>query len=617
MGPGDARAPEPRTAALLMALLGLSFWGAFQIMGSAHHGYALGLGSTGFPAYKFIAFASLYALLGGAGAICIAVALTRWGSKARGDELRWFLPLATALGVLIPVLIRLLVMGGGSIADDESVYRFSAELVASGRLSAPSHPYKLFFDHAFLVNDGRMFSQYFLGWPALMALGVPFGATGYVNAVISGASIPALHKLLKMYVGVTWARLGIVVFLAAPMIQLAAASEMSHTSTLTALIYATWFASRALRGGGIGAQFGFGLALAAAFFIRPLSAVAVGLPWALLWAYKQISRRSVLHLAAFAVPAVLLGALFLWINTELTGSPFKTAYQRGFEYGIANAFRFSHVLALRAGGTIMFSLGEPAEMLGMVSAGLLRLNFSLFGWPISFLFLPFAIGAKKAPIWWLTAASYVLTHLTVFDVGIDTFGPTHWFEMALPVLMLTILGCERAANWAERVSAEQAQLPRNLVLACVAASVLLFTPYRSRAVAEIGSMTRMMPNAVDRDGIRNAVIFVNRPWGTTCHPNVIVTPHHFVFWWPVNDPDFENDIIWANHLSVEQDRKLLETFPGRKGYVSWLHRERCEIELVPLEEAAAKGMPNGFMGPHLALSNPYTDAQPITGELPD
>ena len=317
-------------------------------MAPANEGYALGLGNLGFPSYRFVAFTMFYALLGGAGAVCIAVGWTRRFSATSLREVPWFPVVATALGVLIPVVIRWLVLAGGVVADDESVYRFSAELLASGRLTAPSHPLKLFFDHPFMVNDGRMFSQYFLGWPAIMALGVPFGATGYVNALVSGATVPALYRLLKTVSGVTWARLGVLVFLTSPMIQIAAATEMSHTSALAALVYAMWLVTLALRGGGPATHFGFGLALSIAFFIRPASAVAVTLPWGVLWMGTQLKDRAFTNILWFAIPTSVLGGLFLWVNAEQTGSIFGVAYQQAFQYAIENGLRFSHVMPERA-----------------------------------------------------------------------------------------------------------------------------------------------------------------------------------------------------------------------------------------------------------------------------
>ncbi len=579
-------------------------------MAPAHDGHALGLGNIGFPSYRFVAFTMFYALLGGTGAICVAVGVTRIGSRRSLGEARWFLPVATGLGVIMPAAIRYLVLQGGAVADDESVYRFSAELLASGRLTVPSHPLKLFFDHAFIVNDGRMFSQYFLGWPAIMALGLPIGATGYVNALVSGATVPALHELLKRIVGVAWARLGVVVFLTSPMIQIAAATEMSHTSALGTLVYAMWFVILALRGGGRSTHFGFGLFLGLAFFIRPASAVAVALPWGLLWLWRQLTRRQFVNILWFALPTIGLAALFLLVNAEQTGSPFRVAYQRAFEYGIENGLRFSHVMPSRANGTVMLGDGSLSKQLSTVSIGLLRLDMSLFGWPLSFAFLPFAIGLRRASWWWASVGTYVVTHFWVFDAGIDTFGPTHWFEMALPVLVLTMLGCQRATSWAERISPQQVAFPRNLLLAFVAGSLLLFSPYRLRAVGEIGTMTLGAPEAIERSNIHNAVIFVNLPWAARCIPGLRTPPRHFVFWWPVNDPDFENDVIWANHLSVEQDQRLLATFPGRKGYISLRDAKTCGLELVPIEDAAGRQIPNGQMGP-----GRYTDDQPPTGEL--
>lgn len=605
----DLTRPPDKTTALLLILLGLSFWAVFQVMAPANDGYSLGLGTSGFPSYRFVAFTLFYGLLGGAGALCIAVGWTRGFSGVLLGEGRWFIIVATAVGVLIPMLIRSLVLAGGVVADDESVYRFSAELLASGRLTAPSHPLKLFFDHAFMVNDGRMFSQYFLGWPAIMALGVPFGATGYVNALVSGATVPALYQLLKTVSGVTWARLGILVFLTSPMIQIAAATEMSHTSALGALVYAMWFVILALRGGGAATHFGFGLALSIAFFIRPASAIGIAFPWGVLWMWTQLENRTFRNILWFAIPTSLLGLLFLLVNLELTGSIFGVAYQRAFQYAIENGLRFSHVAPERVGATVMLASGGLSEMLTMTTVGLLRLNMSLFGWPLSLGLVPLAIAFRPANWWWASVGTYVLAHLAVFDAGIDTFGPTHWFEMALPVLVLSMLGCQRATGWAAEISTNASPFPRNLVLTFVTASVLLFTPYRLKAVSEIGAMTRRAPDAVEEADLHNAIIFVNRPWAATCNTGLGSPPRHFVFWWPVNDPDFENDIIWANHLSVEQDRKLLATFPGREGYITWWNEKPCELALIPIDEAARLGFPNGHTG-----VAPYTDDQPPTGE---
>ena len=313
---------------ILMVLLGLSFWAAFHVMAPAYNGFDLELGSVQFPARQFARFAVLFGTLGFAGAVCVAVGLTELRPTWAERELRWFVPVAAGVGVLIPTLIRYGVLGGGVLTDDESVYRFSAELLASGRLSVESHPLRLFFDHAFIVNDGRMYPQYFLGWPVLMALSLPFGGPGYLNAIISGATVPGLYKLAEKLVGARWAKLAVVLFLSSPMIQIAAATQMSHTATLAFLVYAILFATMAQLGARPWTHAIFGLLLGVAFFIRPLSAVGLALPWGLLWLSQQArAPRHWRNILAFTLPVFVLAALFLWVNTELTGSAFKTGYQ--------------------------------------------------------------------------------------------------------------------------------------------------------------------------------------------------------------------------------------------------------------------------------------------------
>jgi hypothetical protein len=477
---------------------------------------------------------------------------------------------------------------------------------------------KLFFDHAFMANDGSTYSQYFLGWPAIMALGVPLKATGYVNAILSGATIPALYRLLKSFTDVRWARLGVLIFLTSPMIQIAAATEMSHTSSLFALTYALMLADLALRRSVPYASAGFGLFLGAAFFIRPLSAIGVGLPWAIMWLWHQFrsNERPLANVVAFCVPVFALATLFLVANARQTGSPLIVAYQGAFDYGVQNGFRFTHALPSRQCDTPNFVGWNPPRMLGTVTNGLLRLNISLFGWPLSFAFVPAAIGLRRAWLWWASIATYILAHLNLLDPGVDTFGPPHWFEMSLAVLALTVLGGERATKWAHQISAEYTRLPANLVVAFILGSVFLFSPYRLRAVAEIAMMTGEPLQVVKRAKIHNAVIFSSRPWAMNCHRAISHPPRHFVFWWPVNNPDFDDDVIWANHLSVDQDRKLMATFSGRDGYIALWNRSSCTIELVPIEEAEQEDIPNGLMGGYGGPAQRYSEDHLVTGRPP-
>ena len=158
--------------------------------------------------------------------------------------------------------------------------------------------------------------------------------------------------------------------------------------------------------------------------------------------------------------------------------------------------------------------------------------------------------------------SFVLLLLFQRDWGIDTFGPVHAFEMVLPILGLTIAG---AKNLAERLARQDEGGTRGSVAVVgvrpVASSVahcdglvgLRTHTARGRA-ADCGSLNAAL-HAPARAGVDRAVIFSPRPSPLAAG----WCPPHFVFFRPVNDPDLRNDVLWVNHVNVEEDRRLVES----------------------------------------------------------
>ncbi len=42
---------------------------------------------------------------------------------------------------------------------------------------------------------------------------------------------------------------------------------------------------------------------------------------------------------------------------------------------------------------------------------------------------------------------FFAAHLPVINVGIDTYAPMHYMELALPIVLLTLLGIENTRGW--------------------------------------------------------------------------------------------------------------------------------------------------------------------------
>ena len=499
-------------------------------------------------------------------------------------------------------MLRFGLLGGAPLTDDKSSYRFAAELLASGRLWVASPERKLFFDQNFIVNDGRMFSVYFLGWPALLTSGVWTGATWIVNPICSALTVLPLLRALRHFVGPSWDRIGVVLCLSSPFAQMAAATELSHTSCLMALTWCLWMYLRTLDDASSARDHaGFALGFTVAFFIRPESALPIGLPLLIAWglALLRLDARARLRTAlALGFPAAVFAVLFMSCLWAQNGSPLRVGYVRYAQYLIDNDFRFTTVSPQDITAVIGFEFSNISATVARSTAGMFRLNFDLFGWPSSFLFLLLAARVPgRARLLWVMTASCLLPLLFQRDWGVDTFGPLHAFELGLPILMLSIVGAQSLSH---RLSTAQARSRDSaswrwsafspaLLMALIATAWTGFVPVRFATVGQIAAHVNVALEAPKKEGPENAVVFSPWPFAPPCGGS----PNHFVLFRPVNDPDLEADLLWVNHIDIQEDRRLVETLPDRVGYV--LHwNQDCQVELLSLADLAPDAVPPGI-----------------------
>ncbi len=587
---------DARTAALYAAA---ALWLlAFHVVGFEFAGgYALDLGSVNFPTSGYVTFVAAWAFCGGVAALLLALALAR--TFGRDDRLpravQWsatpptrFLLWACAAGFLIPVLTRFFVLQGAPVTDDEGAYRFAAELLATGRLWVPSPPLKLFFDQNFMINDGRLYPVYFLGWPAILAAGVLTHTADLVNPVLSALSVPAIYRVTRHYLTERWARAAVVVFLASPFVEVTAATQLSHTSCLLMLAWCwVYFLRTQADDASWHAHAAFAGTFACAVFIRPQTAVALNGPLLSAWAWSlrgRASRARRVAFIAFAVPAAAIALLFLLSLWAQNGSPWTVGYARYARYVVANGHRFSGFKAEDFTTIAGFDFSQVVPAIARTAAALFRLNFDLFGWPSSLVLMLAAMPVThpRTRTAWSMVATFLLLMVFQRDWGIDTFGPVHAFELVLPILVLTMAGARDVGErlvW-RRESAwpswEWSVAGACLVAAFTATAWVGFVPVRLEALRRIASHINVALQAPEQRGIHNAVIFAPHPFAPPCGG----VPKHWVFFRPVNDPDLRNDVIWVNQLDVHAESALLAHFPDRAGYVmTWT--PQCTVTLAP------------------------------------
>jgi hypothetical protein len=604
------RERQLQIAAFLLGGLA-SLWIFHQIGDRYLLSFSLGLGSTPFMSRGYVFFLVFWTVFGTLAALFFSGAIAtasrqQWASNTirqlRETSDRSLLVALSLIGFFLPLLIRWRVVMGADIADDESAYRFMSEVLVSGRLYAESPPMKLFFDRAFMVNDGKLYSQYFLGWPALLAPGVALGVPDLMNPLYSALTVPPIYLVLRRLSGRRAAVMGAIIFLSSPLLQFGAATQLSHTSCLFALAWASYFAVRVYTGDmKWWLHTALATAFSLAFFIRPATAVGMGLPLLGVWLVslsKLAGRARWNAIAAFLLPTMGFAAAFLAVNAFQNGSPTYVAYQRAVDYARENGFRFATWNEFPKDRKIAVWFGPLDVAASRMGVALTRLNYALFGWPIAFVFLPFA-GWRSHRSWiaWSMLISFLATHAYMRNAGIDTFGPVHYLELALPMVLLTALGLGRLTSWLGAIRSAglpevvPARAPLALCFGLIAASALGYVPLRATALNEVGSMTSLPRRAAEATFREPTVIFASRPF----IPRACGQTRNFIYWRPNNDPNLQNPILWVNHITLEHDKKLMELYPDRNAVVMTWSPE-CTPTFLPLFEIEDPDFPRNLVG---------------------
>lgn len=555
------------------------------------------LGSAFFPRAGYAYFLTVWTFLGGIGALALALALAQLSEAPSVQRLgrrlgqSWttdgiWIAAFSIVAFAIPALIRIFVLEHAPLTDDEAVYRFTADLIASGSIAAPRPPEHLFWDRVFMVIDEKMYGQYFLGWPTVLAAFKRLGLEEFAACACAALTIPPLYLSCRRLGGPLAARVAVALFVFSPMLMIGSATFSSHPSCLCANTWAFWFFLRAREPDSKAWESGaFALLVSIAFFIRPFTTVALCTALVILWMAAVVkSRGKVAKVASFGLLSGAMATLFLLANYKLTGDPFYVPYQRVMHYVVENHYRFGHFGPETNLSVVGLALNDDTFPKWLVS--LLRYNYAVGGWPVGFLFLPFARGRNMSVVW-LMFVLYLAFHLPMTNAGVDSFGPSYFYEFSLPFLILSANGVSQLHAW---VNSHRSVLPRRwigaLPLATVAALVITsslgFTAMRLSTVHKLAESVHRPLRAIEDAGVHNAILFRHGSHATFCDS---APAWHFVFWPPHNDPNLEGDLLWANHLSVEWDKALIaEHFPGRKGYI-YFWETPCRLKLVDLDEA--------------------------------
>lgn len=174
--------------------------------------------------------------------------------------------------------------------EDEVAYLYQARIFANGEITAPTPELQRTFWQPFVIDyNGQRFSKYTPGWSAVLALGVIGGQTWLINALFASLTVALTFRLGKEVFNPDVGLIASALVAFSPMALLLNASLMGHTAALfysTLFFYVYWrmeHGSSPLRWAVVA-----GLSLGMIVITRPLTAIAIGLPF-IVWSASRLA----------------------------------------------------------------------------------------------------------------------------------------------------------------------------------------------------------------------------------------------------------------------------------------------------------------------------------------
>ncbi len=520
-----------------------------------------------FVAFGGLAMIGLMAALAGSSPAEAAVGLVRRAARRVGA-----LAAATALWLFVASwAVSRFVLGHAAISDDEHVYRFIAQTLRTGSLTAPSPGQDLpFFQEQFVVlSQSVRYGKYPIGHPLLLALGQMVGAEHLVVPAMTALLALGLLCLGRTLFGPEAAALALLLMAVSPQVVLTGATLLSQPASAACLTLglAALFAGGARRARSLalsGALFGYGL------LIRPLPGALFVLVAVLYLATEGGEstplRARALPVAAFLAPAALLAAAFLLVNRLQAGSALTTGYQVFHQTGEGAPGLLS---------TMGGDLGITA--LSLVGA-ILRLNVWLLGWPVSLAFCLFSCRDRRIRVLWGMVGAEGAYRIISPKIGIGGVGPIYLFEVVPLLLLLSAAGLVWLAQgglgapWRWLRPAGLAAI----VLAGVVTCATMFLPSRLADLRRMAGAQLVLPRMLAERGIANALVFhdgIVPPW----------TGLSWAYYPPCNSPSLDDAVL---HLRMwKQPAAAYELwrrrFPQRSAW--WFGYRDGKAALVDFE----------------------------------
>jgi len=457
-----------------------------------------------------------------------AVARTPWRAAAA-------LTATACAGVGVALGVQVWVLDRVPHVQDSINYLWQARVFATGRLWLPSHPLAEFFGFRFMVNDGRWYSLFQPGWPALLAVGELLSAPWVVGPALGGLLALATWGLGRETVGRRAALLGALLLVCSPWFAFQHGSMMAHGASALLGTLALWayLAGRRLQRPSLAAL--SGALLGALFCTRALDAAVLALPLGVHASWQAARRmrtartgqvrgevaRAVLGVALLGAGALTVGSLQFAYNRALTGSWQVWPQDRYFELtepdGSCHRLGFGRTVGCpREHGPDLDPGGfTPWRALGVSATRLRAMAVDLWGTGLGLVLLAWALAGTTRRRWALAVAvaGPIVGYFFYYYHG-NCFGARYYYG-ALPATALlvawTLLGLAGTERRAAPGALASLRIPLAFGLLATLLAGSLLNELPSRWFASRGAYWGVhagLRRLVEREGLRDAVVII-------------------------------------------------------------------------------------------------------------
>ena len=468
---------------------------------------------------------------------------------------------------------------------DEAAYLLQAKIFATGHWSAPGRPLPEFFEQLHVFVTPRLVPKYPPGHALLMVPGIWLGMAALIPLVATTATGGLIFRLARGLGGHWVGLLTWLVWITAPEELYLRPSYLSQTSTTLMWLGVWWSVERWRQGGGrwlIVAS----LLVALAAITRPITAIALALPVAVVVLRRLWEERSFTPALAGLIAALPILALAPLWSFESTGRAFPTPYSEysrvyvpwnmpGFSIDRSPPRR-AEIPAITRFRTEWLPIHEGHTVARLPAIALARLKgigTTFFGdggfpdgaVPWRWVLLGAAlIGVVRPPrAMWPALAGAPILFLTMLWLASRPLWTVYYFEI-FPVLAFVVaLGVVRVAEGMSRMAGASwraGPTPR-FVSGVILAGTLVAVP---------GTVERVVRAKQQQEDLRLVQTDLRRAVEQLPGRAIVFigtgTAHRPFESYVMNEPDLDRARVWLVNDRGEDNKRLLSFAKDRAGY---------------------------------------------------